>query len=266
LTAARKGMADAISKCDAKALLLMGDPEDPDVSHFVMQYDVEQNGKEAFSTYGLNFTNDNIREQLEGKLLAQSTQDKITALMKNDEVPSFMQDSCSKLYESVIFQYLASAKGVRWQRRVANTSIVGERSGRKKDDVTWESFSESFAEKLEGEIPQYKDMKENVLYVSLGTTFPFVEAVAKQKNGDLVGFQVTRQKDKLKKYEDSKIEKFMKEIGLKDLTNFTLVLIHKPSMAGTSQLHLSTKNSAYAEQLRTHVVWKVPADYKPASK
>jgi hypothetical protein len=155
--------------------------------------------------------------------------------------------------------------GVRWQKRVANTSTVGERSSGEQDDVTWESFSEKFVKKVEGKIPQYKDMKDNVLYVSLKTTFPFVEAVAKKKDGGLVGFQVTRKNEAPKQYPDSTIKEFMDVIGLQDLTNFTFVLIPKPSWADASKLKLSN-NSAYAEQLRTHVVWKVPADYKPVSE
>jgi hypothetical protein len=143
---------------------------------------------------------------------------------------------------------------VHWQQRIANTSIIGAGTSTKMKDVdVWQPFSEKYARIVEGKIPKYKDMEENVLYVSKSTTFAFVEAVVKLKDGRLLGFQVTRQSKSAKSYEDSTIEKFMDAVGLKDLSNYTLFLIPRPGMADISVLQLE-KNSAFADKLQTHVV------------
>ena len=45
----RSSQSEAISKCNAHALLVSGNVEDVDVSHFIMQYDVERDGGSPFA-------------------------------------------------------------------------------------------------------------------------------------------------------------------------------------------------------------------------
>jgi len=173
-----------------------------------------------------------------------------------------MTDACPKIYEDVIWQQLVSIGRVHWQKRIASTSFGGAGTSTKMKDVDdWQPFSVKLPKVVDGAIPKYEDMKLNVLYVSSSTTFPFVKAVVKLKGGKLVGFRVTRQaKTSAELYDDSTIVKFIEKVGLTDLSNFTFVLIPRPGMADTSFLQLS-KNSAFKDELLTHVVWKVPADY-----
>ena len=55
----------AIVECDAHALLVSGDIERPNVSHFIMQYDVKMDSPYPFEEVSLKFINDHVREQLE---------------------------------------------------------------------------------------------------------------------------------------------------------------------------------------------------------
>jgi len=265
LKQARKDMKQAISDCDARALLRSGNPESTDVSHFVMQYDVEKEGEGRFTDFGLNFTSEKIRLQLQEKVLEQHINDKIIALIKNDEMPSFMSSALlSKVFEDVIWHQLVSAGGVQWHKRTASTSSSGAASGAGKSTDNWHRFSLKVSKVVYGAIPKYENMTENVLYVPTSTTFPFVEAVVKLEGDKLIGFQVTRQANLPKSYNDDPIENFMEKVGLPNLSNFTFVLIPRPNKADTSYLKLD-EDSAFKDELLTHVVWKVPTDYKPST-
>jgi hypothetical protein len=57
LTRCLLDQSEAISKCDAHALLMSGNIEDTDVSDFIMQYIVKTDGKFPFEEYGLDFVN-----------------------------------------------------------------------------------------------------------------------------------------------------------------------------------------------------------------
>ena len=83
-------------------------------------------------------------------------------------------------------------------------------------------FSEKFSKVIDGAIPKYEEMELNVLYVSTSKIFPFVEAVVKVEGDELLGFQVTRQTKAAKFYTDTIIEKFIKKVELKDLSNLRL--------------------------------------------
>jgi hypothetical protein len=70
LAAARISMAESICDCDAGVLLRQAGLEYAEVSHFLLQYVVEREGKEAFKGFGLRFTNDNIHAKLDGQNLS----------------------------------------------------------------------------------------------------------------------------------------------------------------------------------------------------
>jgi len=236
-----------------------------DVSHFVMQYVLAREGAGRFVDFGLNFMSEKIRLQLQEKILEQHINDKIIALIKNDEMPSFMSSALlSKIFEDVIWHQLVSAGGVQWHKRTASTSSSGAASGAGKSTDNWHRFSLKVSKVVYGAIPKYENMTENVLYVPTSTTFPFVEAVVKLEGDKLIGFQVTRQANLPKSYNDDPIENFMEKVGLPNLSNFTFVLIPRPNKADTSYLKLD-EDSAFKDELLTHVVWKVPTDYKPST-
>jgi hypothetical protein len=271
LQSAKDGMIEAISECDANDLLRSANPESMKVSHFVMQYDVLREGEGRFENFGLIFTSEEVRLQLHQKICKKHIDDQIAFLIKNDELPSFMPDACPKIYEDVIWHQLVSVGGVHWDERTASTSFGRARkSTKKKVVVDWKPFSRKFSKVIYGAIPKYEYMTENVLYVSTSTTFPFVESVIKLESGELLGFQVTRQvKTPAKSYNDTTIKNFMEKVGLENLSNFTFVLIPRPGMADISFLQLDGGSAfagkKYENRLKTHVVWKVPADYKPST-
>ena len=138
----RSSHSKAISKCNAHALLVSGDVEDVDVSHFIMQYDVERDGGSPFRKYRLSFVNESVASQVQDKLNKASLDDRRSALIRND----FMADACAKIYESVIADQWTSASGVQWRKREVLASSEGKVS-------EWSNFSLRLNEVVKGHPP-----------------------------------------------------------------------------------------------------------------
>jgi hypothetical protein len=110
---------EAIDSCDARALLVSGNIERKDISHFIMQYIVKTDGKLPFVEYSLDFVNKQVTTKIQNKLSACSLEERRVALIRNDKTKMFMKEACPKIYESVIADLLTWIDGVKWKTRVA---------------------------------------------------------------------------------------------------------------------------------------------------
>jgi len=212
-----------------------------------MQYNVEREGPRRFRSFTLDFVNDTMKLKLEEKLRKSSNDDKITALIKNDET-GFLNDNCPLLYEQLIADYLTSANGVKWNEREGTSS-------------EWKHVKLELKRMERGLLPHFKDMETNVLYVSLNDKFPFVKFVYRSKNDQLVGFQVTRQKEEEKTVRASAINKFLKRVDLPNLDKVKLIVVPLPSNAETATWKM-TDNTDPSLKLYNYYVWKVPKNYE----
>jgi hypothetical protein len=61
---------EAMDSCDAHALLVSGNIERKDISHFIMQYIVKTDEKLPFGEYSLDFVNKQVARQIQNKLSA----------------------------------------------------------------------------------------------------------------------------------------------------------------------------------------------------
>jgi hypothetical protein len=122
---------EAIDSCDARALLVSGNIERKDISHFIMQYIVKTDGKLPFVEYSLDFVNKQVATKIQNKLSACSLEERRVAFIRNDKTRMFMKEACPKIYESVIADLLTWIDGVKWKTRVAQLTSSESSEGRK---------------------------------------------------------------------------------------------------------------------------------------
>ena len=253
----RRSQSKAISKCNAHALLVSGNIEDADVSQFIMQYDVERDGKSPFRKYRLNFVNESVASQVQDKLNKGSLDDRRSALIRNDET-GFMADACAKIYESVIADQLTSSSGVRWRKREVIASSEGKVS-------EWSNFSLKLNGAVKGYPPPFEEMRPLVLYVSSNPTFPLVEYMYKTEQGELVMFHVTRNKSAKMIIKGSTLEQLLGKIKLPvdKVSLLRLVLIPLPSLAQNARFEVAEEDKILmnAALENGYEVWHIPSDY-----
>lgn len=105
---AARDQKKALQAADA-GVLRSGDIEQPDVSHFLVQYQVQQEGEDKFRAYSIDVVNEYIRERLQDKLNSRSIEERRLALIRNDET-GFMEIECEWLYESVLADSLVVSR------------------------------------------------------------------------------------------------------------------------------------------------------------
>ena len=254
----RSSQSEAIRSCNAHALLVSGNVERADVSHFIMQYDVERDGKSPFRRYRLNFVNESVASQVQDKLNKSSLDDRRSALIRNDET-GFMADASAKIYESVIADQLTSALGVRWRKREVMASSEGKVS-------EWSDFSLRLNEAVKLHPPPFEEMRPLVLYVSSNPTFPLAEYMYKTEQGELVMFQVTRNKSPKKIIKGSALKQLLDKIKLPvdKVSLLRLVLIPLPSLAQSARFEVAEDDKKIlmnAALENGYEVWHIPTDY-----
>lgn len=115
---AEREQKKALQAADAGVLLASSDLEQPGVSHFLLQYKVQQSGADQFRSYTIDITNEYVRTRLQTKFNARSLDERQLALIRNDQT-GFMETECEKLYESVLADSLVASGGVSWRSRRA---------------------------------------------------------------------------------------------------------------------------------------------------
>jgi hypothetical protein len=241
----------AIRRCDAHALLVAYDIEDADISHHIMHYNVKTTGSDRYTHYTLDFVSPSVVTELQGKLTACSTAEKVLALRRNDET-AFMDEACAKLYEDVVAALLTTDNGVSWPKR--DVRVGGTAKGASKGWTDQDDFK--LGGIAHGKPPLFADMKLNTLYVPLKSNFSFVDFMCKVNDNQLVAFQVTRLRKGVKEISPHAPQLFMEELGLSDLSSLRFVLIPRPSFADRAVLNFKGKKC-----LGSYEVWKVPDDY-----
>ena len=169
-----------------------------------------------------------------------------------------MADACAKINESVIADQLTSASGVQWRKREVITSSEGKVS-------EWSNFSLRLNEAVKGHPPPFEEMRPLVLYVSSNPTFPLVEYMYKTEQGELVMFQVTRNKSAKKIVKGSALEQLLGKIKfpVDKVSLLRLVLIPLPSLAQNARFEVAEEDKILmnAALENGYEVWHIPRDY-----
>eukprot|EP01124_Arcella_intermedia_P029574 TRINITY_DN6291_c0_g1_i1.p1 TRINITY_DN6291_c0_g1~~TRINITY_DN6291_c0_g1_i1.p1 ORF type:complete len:571 (-),score=72.83 TRINITY_DN6291_c0_g1_i1:50-1762(-) len=252
LAEVRKERKEELEKANLQYILTLdGNIEDKYISHLLVQY---KEVKEAFKDTISDFVNQNIVNELLKQISKVSIREKASILKKNDDCPSYMQDACSKIYETLICDILQN-KQYNWYKR----DVLKSSKPTEDEEPNWEPLEDfSITKCIEGTVPTFKEMESNIAYYSLNTIFPAVDIVVKHKD-KLVCIQVTRQQSKGKVIEKSALEKFLKIVGVKEeeVDKIRLVLCPRPGNANVAKIVFHGFNKAVLD----YEVWRLPTYY-----
>jgi len=256
----RKERDRNIHEVDAKYLLTVeGEIENNRTSHLLIQYKVNTSGNKAFKEYTTDFVNESIVTRLESKLDHVDQTERILTLRKNDEINTYMENACKKIYEDLILKYLISVNGVSWKQTKYN----------KEGTVTGEyPLKLKISKKIVGKVLIFNEMAMDTVYYSLNTIYPAFDFVYKIKEGDvekLVCVQVTRKRDRKREVRQSALDKFLKEVGV-TVEMIDFVLCPHPSYAKDNKIVITKTDpninkTFYEPWKRPFIVWQVPSDY-----
>ena len=228
----------AIAKAVGYDILNIGDIENDEVSHYILQYDVQTSGNRPFAFKGAQFASPRTAEQLQSKILSVSIRTKITTLMKNDET-GYCNDVCPQIYESVVGQILTMPQNIIFERKSF-------------PDGSWEEASMKFREHVSGRVPKFDELEEGVLYTSLNTNFPVVDHILK-KEGVVFGIQVTRNTSLKRDVKEKTWDKLFEQLGIKP-SQFRFILCPSPHLVNDYQIRL--RDLPFDVE-----IWKLPKDY-----
>ena len=244
--------AQAIIDCDATKLLTFdGNIEKGEVSHFIMQMNVSRTVPNRFKEFLIEFVSDDVRTALEAKIAKVDLKDRIATLIQNDET-GYKGVLCQQVYETVVADLLTSPTGLKgMQLMIPNDQIC---------TGTWDVLSLTLNALERGKLPLFSEMKETVLYYPTKVNFPAVEFC--YRDGDrLIGFQITRQKELLKKIKLSALSTFLATVNVTDYSKVTLYLVPTPSRADKSSISFrNEKNVTVAAPVENYVI-KLPPKY-----
>lgn len=264
VTLAARDQEAALAEADASALLRSGNIELPEISHFLVQYKVAQEGEDKFRSYSIDVANRYVRERLQEKFDARSLEERRLTLIRNDDT-GFMETECERLYEGALADSLTVNGGVTWRRRRAD--FFPATSGRKRAVPTaagsdWEEFSLSLKRVERSAAPNFADLEEGVIYQPTEKNYPAVDFIFKSGKGVLVGVQVTRMQTKAaKKVKAGAVLDLLARLGLTaaDASKLELVLVPRPKMQATARLSLVDSERAQTDQACTPTGGASPA-------
>jgi hypothetical protein len=197
---------------------------DPDVSHYIAQYNVEKTGNNAFKKFEMKLRNDDIRKKLQAYFDKSTSEDLKFHLIRADET-GYEEIAARYIYEKLILRLHSSAtEGINC--RIRNN---GENNHWKLNS-TYNIYPGQL-KLLYGKVPFFNDMKEGFLYYSLNTNFPICEMLYKQKdaNGDfeLCVIQVSRERAKSRKVKS--FDDFKKNLDVTDFSKVRYFYFGHPS-------------------------------------
>ncbi|KAI0566694.1 hypothetical protein FGB62_6g45 [Gracilaria domingensis] len=162
LRSARRERRMALRGPSKRSLIQYETIEHPDVSHHLAQFKVEVTGSEPFENATIDLVNDTVKYELWRAWLSVSIQDKIRALMRNDDT-DYMDKACQDSYEDVVAQNLLEK--MSWRQRLV--------SGGPEDGKQEESFlGGSCSRRIDGAVPKFREIWRKtywVLYVANAT-------------------------------------------------------------------------------------------------
>jgi hypothetical protein len=238
-----QAISDVASQIGIGRILTSSTLEDPQVSHFIAQYEVprETKGKKIrFKRPPLNFVSEGVADQLRDSISRVSSEVAIKTLIRNDET-GFMSHLCPLLYENLLYDLITSAKGLKCQRRMLKldsdeTSKVKDRKRSQSDG--WVDYELKLDSAIRGSSPPYSEMAINTLYYPTKVNFPMAEFFYKKEDGTLVAFQVTRQNKPPKLITQFVVDKFLGEVKFpKDQISTKLELVLIPSPIRADQMY-----------------------------
>lgn len=110
----------------------------------------------------------------------------------------------------------------------------------------------------EGDPPQYSEMEEMVLYKPLKSNHPAVDMMYRTKGGLVYGLQVSRQQELTSIIKTRAVDKWLKEIGMKNNMDLVrIAVIPRSKNAEESKAKYDRDVSGYP-QLE---LWKLPPEY-----
>ncbi len=236
----------AIQKLDPKAFLIDSVNEDKrEVSHFVAQYRVVTEGKNAFKEAHLDFVSEEVREEVESRFSELDLNEKVCLLRQSDQSPLFLRSmdrGIYAIYEDVIAERLC--QGVRWEKK-------------KLTDSDFSKFKLKLIKLVKGKLPKYENMEAKVLYKPHKSNYPAIDMMYK-KNGLVYGLQVTRQEDRTRMIKTSAVDAWLEDIGMENnMDKVRIAVIPRPDLAGESKAKYEGDGRGYP-QLE---MWKVPPKY-----
>jgi hypothetical protein len=248
IRSAARGQNKALQAADAGLLLASSDIEQPDISHFLLQYVVEQAGKDKFRTYEIDVANGYVRARLQAKFNARSLDERQMALIRNDET-GFMENECEKLYESVLADSLVASGGVNWKTRpgvLLPTDDSAQRTNATNAtstavEVDWQPLTLALKRVDRTEMPTFADMEAGVVYHPTEKNYPAAGFMFKTGDGRLVCVQVTRQlTSDIKEVKAAMVLELLKRVGLSaaDTDKLDFVLVPRPKMQDKARLVL----------------------------
>ena len=226
------------------------------VTSYIMQMNVIRDGPGRFVEYTTEFISEDVRILLQRKIAEIDLNIRINVLKNNDLYNGGDDVNCRYLYETVVADLLTTAPGVDWKsKKTAENGIV-------TTSDEWIPFKLELRKMIRGPCPKFSDMRQNVLYFPLNEQFPAVEFFYKTSDGNLIGFQVTRQKGLQKIVQKSAFVEFLRLVGLEDSSKITLYLVPTPSRAVRSSIIFRDPEDRKIDILLPVVrVLKVPPDY-----
>ena len=105
---------------------------------------------------------------------------------------------------------------------------------RKADKDEWMVFTLKLKSIDRGPCPQFDKMKCDVLHWPSTEDHPVVDFYYKTEKGNLVAFQITRKQSEVNSVPELAYAKFLNQIGLKDSTKVSFILVPIPAMATTT--------------------------------
>lgn len=119
----RLAVEEAITECDVYKLLNLSNIENPSVSHFIMQYDVQRCGERAFRDRQVVFTGADMERRLQSKVFSIDLLAMRRLLTAVDEKRSTLaSEPAARLYfQNLVYMTIVSISGVNWLQRLLGT-------------------------------------------------------------------------------------------------------------------------------------------------
>jgi hypothetical protein len=223
---ARSNRKQAIIEVDLRYLLAAATIEDVRVSHFIAQFsniptrDTEKS--KAFRSFEIDLVSEVVEKELQVKMKALSTFDKIVTLLKNDQSPGYFSKLCRDIYEEVIAERLV--QGVTWQQKGNLSKEYSEFKLQLNSSTT---------------LPLFSKMENDTLYRPSKENYPLIDIIYKQ-NEKFFAIQVSREVGGKRSIDKSTIIKFLDHLKAESIEeDFAYYYCPSPQYADSATVTIS---------------------------
>jgi hypothetical protein len=239
----RRQQDEAVALLDPKKFLL-DNIDREHMSHLIAQFKVNTNGPRAFREPHIDLVSSEMQRKVERRFLSVDLHDKISLLMKNDEIPTTMSSHAPVIYEEVIASRLV--QGMSWKRKDV----------REKD---FSQFNVKLQKLSQGRPPIFTNMEAGVLYKSLKENFAAVDMMFKTEDGFLVGIQVTRLHESVRKIKANSVDIWLDSLGIGriDRSHVRIAVVPRPKASSKFRAIYDLPCVGFPDI----EIWGVPSDY-----